>query len=99
MSWFSVFFKQDKVQLFLKILLKAAIVVGGQVCQDAMNIVKRNVIAVDAQDIPGYKKFEVVYKQSLADLGDPAGIIKYIIKIFIEAVVIDLKVQNKELFV
>ncbi len=99
MSWFSWFIRQDKVQLFLKILLKAAIVVGGQVCQDAMNIVKKNVIAADSEDIPGYKKFEMVYKQSLSELGDPVGVMKYIIKIFIEAVVIDLKEKRGELFI
>lgn len=91
MKWLSQLFNSDKKKVFIRILIKAVAVLWGKVSQDLYYTVKRNVVAVDELNITSDKKWEKAYKGIVSDLGDVDGILKYLVRIFIEAAVIELK--------
>lgn len=98
MSWLTDWFRRDKTQMFIKLITKIALVMLGRVGDDIFNIVRECVIHAEQAGGAGETKWKNAMNCIKKKIGEPTGVAKYLIKIFIEAAVIEIK-KNKGILI
>lgn len=91
MNLWQKIFNKDVLDLFLKVILSAGKVLLGAIAKDLFEVCKLAVNEAEKQDLDGAHKFEFAYKFIVQHVGEPSEIMKFIIKIFVEALVLEIK--------
>ncbi len=85
------------MQVFIGLVKKAGKILLGQLAEALWNAAAAKVIEVDPKPIPGEEKFKEVYEGVKGDMVDLPTLGKFVLKIFIEALVAQLKNQKYNL--
>lgn len=97
MSLFSAWWRQDRTQVFAKLVVKAAMIFLGSVANDTYQLCLKCVKNVESvhPNLPGIDKFVMVQKAVLEELHG-IYIPKYLINLLIEAAVTVAKEELKK---